>query len=71
MTVAPEFEVFEVDAESGSLECEVLRFEVSLCRSRAAMTVTAEERAIPVFEERKVKRREEKKKGGETMRRDS
>lgn len=62
MTVEPESEVFEVDAESGSLECEVLRSEVSLRRSRAAMTLTAEERAIPVFEERKVKK--EKKKGG-------
>lgn len=39
----------------GLWRCEVSKFEESLCSSRAAMTVTAEERAIPVSEERKIK----------------
>lgn len=41
------------------------KFDVSLSSSRAAMAVTAEERAIPVFEGRKVKG------GGKKRRRES
>ncbi len=38
-----------LEDESGSLGCEALKVDVSLSRSKAAMTVTAKEQTTPVF----------------------